>query len=387
MRAFDGRAAAGWALVVAALVTAAPASARAERVLVLQPEPAEGQASAGGQDLARVEGALIAALVTMGHEPLRDESAVPPAEETVRTLGAERGAAYVVRLRATPTQAGYVAQVRVHDVNAGTVRERSGEVARLRDVSDLTELLMPLFAAAAEAPNETGAGEGAPEPRSEGAVTAEPEAEAELADEDEAEALEPVEAEGARPEAAESAAELESAQEAWSARERARQEAAQRDAWENRERYGVPYSRLLQAGLALRPMANRPAALSASTMGAFELRFGYGLKSAPGLELRASIEGSFGAMYGVGAMAGAAYLFSPLIEAPVHFGPSVELGWLQGFADNFDQAFFAARVAAVVSWHFGKNWYLEGALPEIMLLAGESVPVTIGLALRIGWRF
>ncbi len=361
------------ALALLALVVLAPATARAERVLVLHPETAAGQASAGGADLARVEGAVIAALVSMGHEPLRDESATPPADAAAaQALGAGRGATYVVRVRALPTQAGYVAQITAHDVRTGTAREGSGEIVQLREVSQLAEVLTPLLV---------------PEPAAGTDADTDTDADAESGTETDADADPETEPEP-ETEAEPGAASVAGAQEAWGARERERQEAAAREAWEGRERYGVPLPMLLQGGLALRPLANRPAVLSSAVMGAVELRFGYGLPKAPGLELRGSVEGSFGAMSGFGLMGGAVYLFSPFIDAPVHFGPSLELGWLQSFAEGFDHAFFASRVAAVVSWHFGDGWYLEGAVPEIMVLAGASlVPVTVGLAVRVGRRF
>lgn len=360
--------------VCVALCAATPSTAHAERVLVLRPDPAIGSGRQADADLlARAEGATIAALVSMSHEPIRDESSAPATDLEITTRGADRGAAFVVRIRPTPTQAGYVAHVTVFDVRTGTSREASGEIVPLREVGQLVALMTPLMV------TEAGG--------SEPATAADPGADADTGADSDADTDSDADPEADSDPDETGGGGVSEAQGAWGERERERQETAQREAWENRERYGVPKPILIQGGLSMRPILNGPDALGSSVLGAVELRFGYGLPSTPGLEFRGSLEGVFGAVSGFSLMGGAVYLFSPFIDAPVHFGPSLEIGWLQGFADGFTQAFFAIRAAHVVSWRFGGDWYLEGAIPELGVLAANGAAVTLGLSARVGHRF
>src|SRR5690606_23102995 len=123
-------------------------------------------------------------------------------------------------------------------------------------------------------------------------------------------------------------------------------------------------------------------------MGAVEARFGLSFPEVKGLEWRASLEAYFGAISGLSLMTGAVYLWSPFVDAPVHIGPGLELGWLQSLEAQLRQAFFAFRMSAVVSWRFHEAWYLEGAVPEIMIFSGGgATAASVGLALRVGRRF
>jgi hypothetical protein len=364
------------ALLFAGLVAITrPAAAQGEaRVLVLRAEPAPGH-EADPDLLARAEGATIAALVTLGLSPLRDERAGAPDEAaTVEALAASRRADWVVRVRALPTQAGYVAQVEAIHPATGTRREGSAEIVRAQEVSQLVALLGPLLE-----PTPVAA-EGAPP-----TTTAEPGAAA-----TEPEAPRATEGPSAAPDGARPAEEEASGPDAaqqWLAREDERQESASRRAWEGRERYGEPRM-LAQGGLALRPLTNDPGTGGARVMGAVELRFGLAFPKVKGLEWRGSLEAMFGAISGLSLMTGAVYLFSPWVDAPVHLGPGLEIGWLQSLEDQLRQAFFAARLSAVVSWRFHAQWYLEGALPEITILGGGgAAAATVGLAVRVGRRF
>jgi hypothetical protein len=366
------RASAPWvgaALAFAGLVThARAAAAQEERVLVLRAEAAPGhEADASPELLARAEGATIAALVSLSRTPLRDESAAAPDEAAIDALARSRDADWVLRVHVLPTRAGYVAQVEAIHPSSGTRRERSVEVVREQEVSQLVALLGPLLEAPEAPPPTVQAPSAPPEAQVPGAPGVEPPA-----------------GEGATSPGATTES---NAAEQWRAREQARQEAASQDAWEGRERYGTPRM-LLQGGLALRPVVSHPGTGGERVIGAYELRFGLAFPEVQGLEWRGSVEAVFGAISGLSLMTGAVYLFSPFVSTPVHIGPGLEIGWIQSLEAGARQAFFALRLSAVISWRFHGQWYLEEALPEITVLGGGgAAQATFGFAVRVGRRF
>ncbi|MFW6051404.1 MAG: hypothetical protein ACODAU_09530 [Myxococcota bacterium] len=351
--------------------------ARADRVVVLSPQGEE----APPVRLEAVEEALFEAIRAAGHEPVTERMAweapdAPPPETAneLRAVAEVQEAEWALVPRVRPAEGGYWLTLRAGYAPETRVEEVTAEVRASRERDRLAEILAVLLRP------EGLAGEG-DRVEGEDRIGRAAEAEARTA-EAEAQAAENERMkreQRARREHAER--ERRRAEE-----ERQRREAAAQDRWDERERYGETAPWLVQAGLGMRPIVSHEAGAQGGVLGAVELRGGRSFEAAPGLEARAGMDLVFGASTAFALHVGAAYLPAFFPEVPVFIGASLELGWLQTLTGD-TRASFLLRGAPTVAWRFADDWFLEGAVLEVMWLSAGGGAVTLGASARLGLRF
>jgi hypothetical protein len=351
--------------VALATLVSAPRVALADRVVLLPPT-----GDIGDEGLDAVEEALAEAIRALGHEPLTErsathtnEEAVPETANEMRAIAEMQHATWAVAAHVDRgSTVAYWLTLRVGYVPDTRLEEIEAEVRRSHESGRLQALLAALLRA-------TGLGHDI----------------VDLAGEDrtgrEADAV--TDAERQREEERRRAEER--AQEEFAERERERAEREARERWEGRERFGTP-NVLVEAGLGLRPLVQTGSGGTGGTLGAVEIHVGYGLAKMPGLELRGGLDVLFGATSGFALYGGAAYLGSPWAGTPVHIGGAVELGFMQSLTGSKTGGVLL-RLSPLAAWRFHDQWYLEGALPELMWVSAGSGGVTLGLSVRVGHRF
>lgn len=362
-------------LLILVLVAAAPAAARADRVVLLPPEGEVPE-----ERLHHVEEALLEALQEQGHEPMGERMAweatdAPPPRTAneLRAVAEVQGAEWVlvpeveVRQGGEDTywltlHAGYAPETRAEVITAEVRPAREGE--RLR------ELLAVLLRPEGLGPDaERLAGE------DEAAREAEARAQEERAQEQEREEAE-----------ARARRDFEERERRREAQERARAEAAAQARWDERERYGETAPWLAQVGLGMRPIVSHDPGGRGGVLGALELRAGRSFEAVPGLEARAGVDLAFGASTAFALHAGAAYLEAFFPEVPVFLGASLEMGLFATLTGD-RRASFMLRGAPTAAWRFADDWFLEASVLEVMWLSAGEGAVTLGASARIGLRF
>ncbi len=179
------------------------------------------------------------------------------------------------------------------------------------------------------------------------------------------------------------------AQEQFVEREAERAAQAQEDAqasWEARERYGQSAPWMLSAGLDFRPLALVPDGRTGGLLGSLSLRVGRSFEGVDGFEVRGVVDLTTGAQSGFSVGAGAAYLYSPFEDLPIHFGVSLELGLAQALTGNRVPSFFL-RLAPTAAWRMVDELYLEAALAEVQYLSAGGGVMTLGFSARVAFRF
>jgi len=104
-----------------------------------------------------------------------------------------------------------------------------------------------------------------------------------------------------------------------------------------------------------------------------------------GLEVRGGIDVIGGSVTGLDLVVGGAWLGSPFLE-PVFVGGAIELGLFQGFTGAQPTALLL-RGGPTVSWRATERLHLEATIPEIMGLTSGSGVMSIGAAVKVGYRF
>jgi len=353
---------------------------RAERVVLLPP-----RGEAPQERLDAIEEAIAAAIAAVGHGRVTEsgvslDSEPPSTANEMRAIAEMQNAQYLVVTRVTLQSGGYVLFLRVGYAPAGRVEELQVEVqdadqaARLRLV--MAAILRP-----------DGLGEDAVR-LTEGSGT-EPVSDEEARRRQEEEAQRAAaEAQRRQEEEARQRGEVE-------ARERERLEEARRrrqQEWAERERYGQRAPWMFSVGLDLRPLiAHREIIIDGQdrgggVLGGFSLRLGHSFGGLPGFELRGAFDIVTGASSGFVLAGGAVYLASPFRNAPVFIGGGIETGLFQFLSGNTVPSFMV-RASPVIVWRATDNIYVEGALPELMLLTANGGAASLGLSVRAGLRF
>ena len=350
--------------------------AHAERVVVLRPT---GELSV--EDLDRVEENLGNAVRAAGHQALTDANAtevdpsdLPTTANEMRAVADMQQAQYVVTARATPQPEGYHLIVRVGYAPDSRVEELEAEVRTSREQERLNEIMAAML-------RPEGLGDDAG--RLAGDDTAARDAEA-AAQQAAAEAAAQAAAEAAAREAAARETE-EQARRDLAERERQRQEEDAAHAWTNRERYGIPASTMVHAGLGFRPLISHQANGNGGVLGSVELKVGRSFGLLPGFQLRGGLEVGFGAATGFGMNVGGVYLLSFFTDIPLHIGAGADVGFFCTTTGS-RRTSLMLRVGPVVSWHMHSDYFLE-AEPEFMFLMGKTSAATFGASVRIGRRF
>jgi hypothetical protein len=352
-------------------------TARAERVLVLEPL---GNADEDLRD--DVQDALFTALRTLAFEGVTegteatDAHATPEDANDFRALADLQRVQWVVLPRVRPRAGGYELTVRVGYAAGSRIEDLTFEVARAREQDRLVEVLRAMLR-----PEGLGTEDrmrlSGPDTAGNAAQTAADAEAARLAAEREAAAQ--TEAERLAREAAE--------REAFEARERERAEAEAANAWESRERYGQPLKLAISGGLGVRGILNPPNNATGGALASLDFRFGWAvLESVPGFELRFGAQAIFGATGGISLFGGAAYLFSPFETAKVHLGATAELGMFYATTGN-RAASFLVRLGGMASWHVTDKVWLETILPSFEIFSANGGIVTLGLSVAVGTRF
>lgn len=355
-----------------AALLALSGTARAERVLVLEPL---GNADEDVRD--DVHDALFTALRTLAYEGVSegtestDEHAAPEDANDFRALADLRQAQWVILPRVRPRPNGYELTLRVALAQAGRIEELTSEVVRAREAERLVEILRALLR-----PEGISAED---RMRLSGQDAAGNAAQAE-ADRQAAER------EAAEREAREREAQAQAEREAFEQRERERAEQEAESAWENRERYGDPRMGI-SGGLGFRGILNGPSEASGGALASLDFRFGIvPFASLKGLELRVGAQAVFGATGGLGLFGGAAYLVSPWQDVKLHLGATAELGMFYATTGN-RVASFTFRAGGMASYHVADKVWIEAILPTLDILSANGGIVTLGLYVGVGTRF
>lgn len=370
----DSRSLGVYALVFSILASLALATeARADRVVVLRLLADEGVSE---ERLDDIEERLAAAVVAAGHEFVTEPRALqvapdelPSNPNEMRAIAELQAAQWVLIGRISPAPSGYrlglqafsVAWDRQEALDALVLSE--GEEARL-------QLIMERILSregVEDAREWLTTGEDAPAELERQRVEAEAAEEARLAEERE------------REQAAQRARDAEEAEARRLAEESAR-------TWDERERYGEGGRMMGAGGVAGTALVAVPEAASGGGLVSIQGRFGYGLESVPGLELRAGLDVTFGAASGFALTGGAVYLTSPFEETPIFLGGGLEVGYYQALTGNRVPSLIV-RASGVGSWRVGENIFLEASLPEITVLTANGGALAIGASLRVGTRF
>jgi hypothetical protein len=360
----------GCALLAFAVLFGGAGIAKADRVVLLPPYGDDDQ-----ERLDDIEEVLAAAILAAGHTALTERGAVPEGEEPpssaneMRAIAEMQNAQYLVVARVSVMHDSYRVAFRVGYAPAGRVEElevlvyNANEAERLREV--MTALLRP-----------EGVGEDAAR------LTEDPNAPTQNGNAEE-EARRRAEEEARRRE------EEERARREFEEREAARLAAEQAEEdreWDEREQYGVEKQWMVSGGFDFRPIVAYDTTRAGGVMWGFSVRGGRSFADVPGLEIRAALDLVLGASNGFGIAGGAAYLFSPFTDVPLHFGLSVELGLYQALSGNRVPSFMF-RGAPTVAWRVTDQFYLEGALPEIQVFSAFGGVASLGVSVRAGYRF
>ncbi|MAQ18745.1 MAG: hypothetical protein CMN30_28605 [Sandaracinus sp.] len=172
-------------------------------------------------------------------------------------------------------------------------------------------------------------------------------------------------------------------------RERAAQEAADAEAaaeraFDERDRYGVADGlMMLSGGLGVRGLVKSGG--DGGALGSFELQFGRGFESIPGLELRAGLGLYFGAAGAFDLHVGAAYLTS-LFAFPLHLGAILEGGLFMPITGQRSPGGMV-RFSALASYNVTGNLYAELSLPAFTWLSNGGGAIGIGASIHLGARF
>lgn len=148
----------------------------------------------------------------------------------------------------------------------------------------------------------------------------------------------------------------------------------------------VPPAWHVQTGLGVLGLALRGDGVRERTMGSLDLRGGWRLPKAGGLELRFCLGAVYAARTAFLMFVGLAYLRPWRADLPLRWGAAVELGWAQVTSDNRGAAALL-RGSPLLVWDLPQQLFVEAALPEILVLAGTDTSVGIGGSVRLGYRF
>ncbi len=360
--------------------TQTPPTPTGQRVVVLA---ATGSAPQDQRDT--VEDAIAHAVQSLGDEALTDRppaepGATPPPPPTtaneMRAVAEIQGAEWVVVPRVTPGTAGhYQLLLRVGWAPQTRVEELDADIAVADQAERLEDILRAMLRPA-------GLGDEAVQLATGG----------ELAQRRQAQEA----AQRAREQAAARAAEQArrarqaQAQREAQARERQRRATAARTAeqrWAGRERYGQhggPW--LVSAGVGFGPILVHEAKRSGGVLWDIEARVGRSIGLLPGLELRGGFDAVSGASSGFTLFAGAVYLHSFFADLPLFLGGGVDAGYQQTLTGNREPSGMI-RVSGLVDFRVANQIMLEAALPELMILTAHHGVMTLGLSLRVGYRF
>ncbi len=363
--------------VLAACLSAMPALAQDEappppraRVVLLRPAGEIPE-----ERIDAVEDQVSEAITAAGFEPTTEgigtpDGAPPTTANEMRAIAELQRAEYVVFVRVTPgdhfatmlVRVGYAPAERVEEIEL-TISDGSHGRQRLVDV--LRAMLRP-------------DGVGADAER----LVEESHGDMELDAAERTEQTGETDEERARREA-EEAARREAAD-----REAARRLQEQRDAearFAGREQYGSRAPILFEGGVDVRALLSHDDTRTGGVLGGLSLRLGYALPGVTGLEIRGFFDLVTGATQGFALGGGAAFLVSPW-EYPVFLGGTVEAGYFQGLSGNRVPSFLV-RVGGLAVWRFTDDLYLEASLPEFQVLTANSGVLSLGVSVRLGFRF
>lgn len=360
----------GCAFLAAALLSGWAATAHADRVVLLPPYGDDDQ-----ERLDDLEETLAAAILASGHTALTErstpEDAAPPeTANEMRAIAEMQQAQYLVVARVSSfMHDSYRIAFRVGYAPQGRVEELEALVYTANQADRLREILIAML-------RPEGVGEDAAR------LTEDPAAPGTTGNAEE-EARRRAEEEARRREEEERArAEFQAREEA---RRRAEEEAEERE-WDEREQYGVEKQWMLSGGFDFRPIIAYDNARDGGILWGFSIRGGRSFAEVPGFEIRAAIDLVLGASNGFAIAGGAAYLFSPFTDIPLHFGLSVELGLFQALSGNRVPSFMF-RGAPTVAWRVTDQFYLEAAVFEIQVYSAHGGVATLGGSARAGFRF
>lgn len=390
-----------FAALLAAL-TLFPSLAHADRVVLY---PLSGRAEETRRD--ELEELLAETLRALDHSVLAPPGGLRPGQELPTTsaelngVATAAGADYVVLAEMEPLPGQYRLHLRVGYQPTARVEELVVTVLDAEEDERIRDVLAAMI-------RESGLGEDAirltgvdPE-ETEEERTAREERERLAAEEAaraaaEQQAAADAEAQQAQEEA-EAEAERERAEaEAEAERERQAQEAEEQAAWEARKLYGAdgPWAILggVSGGYALgfssRTVVNAMGMPETRDTGGglamIQGRFARMIPDVDGLEVRAGVDVILGLTSGMDVVVGASWQATPFLE-PIHIGAIVELGASFVFSGAREVG-FAGRVSAIVSWTPIDQFQLEFALPELGVLTNGTGALTMGAALRAGYRF
>lgn len=375
---------------ILATIAFLPAAARADRVVLY---PLTGHAD---QDrLDDLEDHIATVIRELGHEVVAAPGGLstidrPATAAEMEGVATAAGATYVAAIEIEPLRAQYRMHVRVGYQPTGRVEELTVTILESEEHDRLTAVLRAMLRA-------EGLGEDAMRLSGEAEDPAISEEERRRREEEERARLAAEEEERRRREEEERAREEDERRRAEEAAAREVEEAAQRarEAWAGRATYGSDGEWVLLVGGAASyaylfspaPVI-RDARLDRTThdagFGRIEARLGRAFAGTDGLELRGGIDVFLGASGGMNVVLGAVWQFTPLIDVPIHIGPTIELGGSFSFTGS-QNAGLVARAGMVASWTPLEHLQLEIALPEIGVQTNAGF--VIGAALRAGYRF
>jgi hypothetical protein len=359
----------GCAVLAAVLLVAWSATAHADRVVLLPP-----YGDADQERLDDLEEVLAAAILASGHTALTERAAAdnaspPETANEMRAIAEMQSAQYLVVARVSFMHDSYRIAFRVGYAPQGRVEELEALVYDANQADRLREILIAMLRPEGVGEDAARLTEDPPAP----GTTGNAEEEARRRAEEEARRRE--EEERARREF----------QEREEARRRAEEEAEERE-WDEREQYGVEKQWMLSGGFDFRPIIAYDNARDGGVLWGFSIRGGRSFAEVPGFEIRAALDLVLGASNGFAVAGGAAYLFSPFTDVPLHFGLSVELGLYQALSGNRVPSFMF-RGAPTVAWRVTDQFYLEAAVLEIQVYSAHGGVATLGGSARAGFRF
>lgn len=385
-----------------AAITSLPSLAHADRVVLY---PLSGNAEETRMD--EVEDLLAEMVRDLGHEVLaapgglRRGDELPSTSAELNGVATAAGADYVVLADIEPLRAQYRLHLRVGYQATARVEEIVVTVLEAEERARVREVLGAML-------RESGLGEDAvrltgiePDETPEARIAREERerlaAEAEARAAEEARTAE--EAEAQRAEAARLAEEERARQASEAQAETERQEAAAREqaAWESRKLYGAdgPWAIFggveggYGVGFSTRTVRNAAGMQETRDTGGglamIQGRFARMIPDVDGLEVRAGIDIILGLTSGMDVVVGASWQWTPFTE-PLHFGAVLELGPSFVFSGAREVG-FAGRLGAIMSWTPIQQFQLELALPELGVLTNGTGALTMGAALRAGYRF
>lgn len=369
------------------------APARAERVLVLSPT---GDAPAAQRQV--VESSIRTALEALSFDAVFEsesqvasEAAAPENANDFRALGELLRSQYVLAPQVSFEPGGYTLTLRVGYAPRTRLETITVQVRAVREHDRLVAVLRAVLS-----PDGMGNAQqrfAGPDPDAAALESSAAEERARREAEEAAAAAAAEQARQAEEAERQRLADEEAARQAEEARQREEFEAREHDLaetdaatrWRNRERFGRPMQGV-SGGLGMAGVLHSTPGAQGGMVAMLQGRYGHGIESVPGLELRAGLDIVFGATGGFDLTGGAVYLASPWRDARVHIGGGLDLGYYQAVTGNRVPQLLV-RAEAVVAWHATDKLWLEASLPSFTVLSANGGVLTLGMSIRAGTRF